>query len=89
MANYRDSHIFAAGGNDAKDLTVIALTSVEMYTIETDTWVTAPDLPESRVALFSCSLGDYLYVTGGYSLNGLRFDTINRLSAKKFINEGH
>ena len=89
MANYRDSHIFAAGGNDAYDYDVIAMASVEMYTIETDTWIKAPDLPEPRVELSSCSLGDYLYVTGGYTFKGLRFDTINRLSAKKFINEGY
>ena len=86
MANYRDSHIFAAGGNEED---VIALARVEMYTIETDTWIKAPDLPEPRVELSSCSLGDYLYVTGGYTFKGLRFDTINRLSAKKFINEGY
>ena len=95
MANYRDSHIFVAGGDHAhvpddsgsnadsneaesggddsgsnadndKSENVGAIASVDMYTIETDTWITAPALPDPRNELVCCTLGDYLYVIGGY-----------------------
>ena len=66
MANYRDSHIFALGGHSGRyEEVYIAVTNVDMYTIKTDTWIRAPNLPETKMGMVSCTLGNYLYVIGG------------------------
>ena len=61
IANYRDSHIFAVGGTDSPYI----ISSVDMYSIETDKWIAAPPLPKARAFLASCTLDDFLYVIGG------------------------
>ena len=76
MTNYRDSHIFALGGRDSPYI----IPNVDMYSIETDKWIAAPPLPKARAFLASCTLGDFLYVIGGITLEGKPLETIDRLN---------
>ena len=82
MANYRDSHIFALGGDSSRyDEEYISLTKVDMYTIKTDTWIRAPNLPKVKNGMASCTLGNYLYVIGGNTKGGGSPEYLNRLNA--------
>ena len=41
LANFNDEFIFIGGGHDAED---VDMSSVDMYSIESDTWSIAPEL---------------------------------------------
>ena len=44
----------------------IALQTVDVYLIEKDKWIRAPDMINARLSHSSCVVGEYIYVTGGH-----------------------
>ena len=83
LANYADEYIFVIAG---KNVTTKALyTSVDMYTIETDTWSQAPSLEVPRVNHSSCVAGDTLFIFGGRNNDYVKFNSIQMLRLDKFF----
>ena len=63
LANFADEYIFVIAGR--KPRTYYCYTSVDMYTIGTNTWSQAPPLNKPRTFHSSCVAGDTICVFGG------------------------
>ena len=64
LANFRDTHVIVSGGiKPGKSQDV--LYSVEIYSIESDSWQAGPNLEIARSEHCSVCLGDYVYVACG------------------------
>ena len=75
LANFLDKYVFVIGG--CKE---ILFKSVSRYEISNDRWIEMPELNEARAYANACSLGDNVYVIGGYD-NQERFtNSIEKLS---------
>ena len=62
------------------------LASVELYCITSDSWSDAPDLNVSRCCHSSCTLGDRVYVVGGFQYAILRnLNSIEYINAEDFL----
>ena len=54
----------------------LTLSCVEIYDIEADLWIRAPDLSDGKRGHSSCCLGDFVYVRG---------DFFERLNVRDFL----
>ena len=73
LACYADEFIFVIGGLIPERP---PLDKVEFYTIETDTWSSAPSLNKARTGHSSCVAGSTICVFGGWNetlLNRIEF----------------
>ena len=76
-----DSHILSIGGYNPSNEQ--SLESVEIYSVEMDTWEQAPPLNQRRCGHGSCSLADYAYVFGGDVTFSNHINTFERLNVAK------
>ena len=82
-ANFNDEFIFIGGGHDANDND---MSSVDMYTIDSDSWSSAPELKQARSGLSFCAQGDKLYAMFGYLYSqDINVNMIEVLDARKWI----
>ena len=82
-ANFNDEFIFIGGGHDGDDND---MSSVDMYTIESDSWSSAPELNQARSGLSFCAQGDKLYAMFGYLYSqDINVNMIEVLDARKWI----
>jgi hypothetical protein len=65
--------IYAIGGFRAN---YVALSSVEQYDPETDTWTMAVDMPTARWGLSTCAVNSKVYAIGGRTAQGGPFSTV-------------
>ena len=82
MTNYENELIIVSGGREIKfqlDEVEVALQTVDVYLIEKDKWIIAPDMINARLSHSSCVLGEYIYVTGGHD-GYVAFNRIERLN---------
>ena len=57
-----------------------------MYTIESDTWSSAPELNQARSGLSFCAQGNKIYAMFGYLYSeDTNVNTIEKLDARKWI----
>ena len=62
------------------------MSSVDMYTIESDTWSSAPELNQARSGLSFCAQGNKIYAMFGYLYSeDTNVNTIETLDARKWI----
>ena len=73
-----DTYIFVIGG--------MGYDTVEMFSICSNSWLSAPSLNTDRYDHSSCALGDIVYTFGGHSIqkNQLLY-SIESLNAKNFL----
>lgn len=84
LANYRDEAVFVSGGFDS---TFKKLSKVLVYIVKNDSWLVGegrvPELNMARKFHNSCSLGDRVYVFGGYNREDL--NSVEWLDAAKLL----
>ena len=92
LVNFKDSHIFAIGGQDHDDSRMQQadrhLCSVEFYDEAQDLWRETRDLNDNRYSSSSCVLGDWIYTFGGHkghNENMKKLKSIERINALQAI----
>ena len=84
MVNFKDKFIFLISGGNPIDYRE-CLNSVEVYSVETDTWASAPSLNTARMSHSSCVLKDTIYTFCGSSYTLGDMASIERMNARDFI----
>ena len=74
LALFNGSHIVVSGGTQQRH--EYEISNVEIYSIKSDEWYTAPSMSCARSEHSSCCLGSYIYVADNNGIERLNISAV-------------